>query len=148
MEGKNKLFQELKPSCVALGQEALALNGTKGSLQAATKHLEDIQHVLSRERSAVKTALDPNLADYAFFPIAQLLKASKKLSIRCLELSLQCIAVLITQGWRQNMSPQLAAQVVILCSMLGEKRPKGLAFVESTDELQTSSFWCLYHLFS
>ena len=148
MDRKNELFQKLKPPCVALGQAALALHGSKGNIKLATDHLTTIRHILSSAQSASTDVLDARLAEYVFFPIAQLLKASQRLSIRCLELSVQCIAILIDQGWRQDMPPKLAAQVAILCSLLGEREPKGLSFSESTDELQASSFWCLYHLFS
>ena len=134
------LFQKLKPPCVALGQAALALNGARGSVKTATDQLETVKHVLSSAASSRPNALDATLAEYVFFPIAQLLKVSQKLSIRCLELSLQCIAILIDQGWRQDIQPKLACQTVILCSLLGEKKPKGLSFSETTDELQASSF--------
>ena len=65
-----------------------------------------------------------------------------------MELCIQCLAVLIEQGWGPAIPPQLAAQIVILCSLLGERRPQGLAFTETTDELQTSALLCLFHLFS
>ena len=88
-------------------------------------------------------SLDEKLADYAFFPLSQVLKASKTLSIRCLELCLQCIAIIVREGWRQHIQPQLAAQVVILCTLLAEDHPKGFSFEETTAELQTAAFDCL-----
>ncbi|KAK3696914.1 hypothetical protein LTR37_017744 [Vermiconidia calcicola] len=148
MDGKHALFQQLKPPCVALGQVALALNGKQNSVQSAVDHLETIQLILSTASQKEARGLDAKLAEYVFFPIAQLLKVSQKLSIRCLELSLQCVAILLEKGWRQDVPPKLAAQIVILCSLLAEKNPKGLSFSETTDELQASSFWCLYSLFS
>ena len=148
MEGRNELFLKLKPPCVALGQEALALSGSRGNVQSATAELGRLRGILSASTSTPHTALDTKLAEYVFFPIAQLLKASQKLSIRCLELCLQCIAVLIDKGWKQDIQPSLAAQLLILCSLLAEKNPKGLSFSENTDELQAWSFWCMCHLFS
>lgn len=147
MESKNAIFQKLKPPCVALSQAALALNGSRGDIKAVSDQLETLKFILGFVTSKTN-ALDAKLAEYVFFPISQVLKASQKVSIRILELCLQCVAILIDQGWRKKMPPQLVAQMLILCSLLAEKKPKGLAFAESTDELQASAFWCLYHLFS
>ncbi|KAK3697265.1 hypothetical protein LTR37_017577 [Vermiconidia calcicola] len=148
MDGKHALFQQLKPPCVALGQVALALNGKQNSVQSAVDHLKTIQLMLSSSSQNESRVLDAKLAEYVFFPIAQLLKVSQKLSIRCLELSIQCMAILLEEGWRQDVPPKLAAQIIILCSLLAEKKPSGLSFSQTTDELQASSFWCLYSLFS
>ena len=148
MECRNELFQRLKPPCVALGQEALALSGSRGNIQSATAQLEKLRQILNASTATSHTALDSKLAEYVFFPIAQLLKVSQKLSIRCLELCLQCIAVLIDKGWKRDIQPSLAAQLLILCSLLAEKNPKGLSFSENTEELQAWSFWCMYHIFS
>lgn len=147
MQSRNEVFQKLKPPCVAIGQAALGLHGTRGSVQSVTDGLETLARTLSTAVSK-PNALDAKLAEYVFFPIAQVLKASQKVSIRCLELCLQCIAILIDQGWRKDMPSQLAAQIVILCTLLGQRKPNGLAFEESTNELQENAFWCLYHLFS
>ena len=147
MDGKNEIFQRLKPICVALSQAALALQGPQGNIKIVTDHLEILQHTL-RSATTSANALDSKLADYVFFPVSQVLKVSQRASIRCLELCLQCLATLIDQGWRHHMQPPLAAQIVILCSLLGEKKPKGFSFSETTDELQASAFWCLYHLFA
>lgn len=147
MEGRNQVFQQLKPQCVALSQAALALNGPRGSIQAVTGHLEDLHKTLSKI-TAKPNSLDAKLADYVFFPLSQVLKLSQKMSLRCLELSLQCIAILVDQGWRQSIQPQLAAQVVILCTLMAEKKPKGFAFGETTDELQAAAFLSLYYIFA
>lgn len=148
MEVRNELFQKLKPPCVALGQAAVALHGPRGDVKTAADELDKVRWILLSATSTTTTALDPKLAEYVFFPIAQLLKVSQKLSINALELCLQCIAILIDKGWRQDIPSSLAAQLVILCSLLAEKKPKGLSFVEATDDLQAWSFWCMYHLFS
>lgn len=148
MEYRNELFQRLKPSCVALGRAAVALNGSRGHVTTISTELDNLRRTLSSATSTPETALDAKLAEYVFFPIAQLLKVSQKLSVNALELCLQCIAVLIDKGWRQDIPSNLAAQLVILCSLLAEKKPKGLSFSETTDDLQAWAFWCMYHLFS
>jgi hypothetical protein len=148
MEGRNDLFQKLKPPCVALGQAALALNGPRGDGHIVTTELEKVRRILDSATSTSSNVLDAKLAEYVFFPIAQLLKVSQRLSITALELCLECVAILIDKGWRQDIPAPLAGQLLILCSLLAERRPKGLSFSETTAELQALSFWCMYHLFS
>jgi TELO2-interacting protein 1 len=147
MEGRNQVFQRLKPQCVALSQAALALTGPRGDVQTFADQLEQLHQALSKVASN-PSSLDATLAEYIFFPVSQVLKASQRISVRCLELSLQIIGILVDQGWRQNIKPQLAAQIIILCTLMAERRPKGFSFSESTDELQTASFWCLSYVFS
>ncbi|KAK4623783.1 TEL2-interacting protein 1 [Fulvia fulva] len=145
MDGRHELFQQLKPPCVALSQTALALNASNPNIELLTSRLEDVHKVLANITDSYP--LDARLADYVFFPLSQVLKASQKVSIRCLELTFQSLAILIHQGWSFNIQPQLAAQIVILCTMVAEKEPKGLSFRGSTDDLQTSALKCLYRLF-
>jgi len=147
MEGRNQVFQLLKPQCVALSQTALALNGTRGNLEDITECLEKLRRSLASITSR-PGVLDTKLADYVFFPVSQVFKVSQKVSIRCLELSLQILAILIDDGWRQMLQPQLAAQIVILCTLMADRHPKGFSFSETTDELQTAAFWCLHHVFT
>jgi hypothetical protein len=148
MESRAKLFQKLKEQCVELAQAALALSGGRAKQQDIVKRLEILNTTLLSSTAGAPDVLDSKLADYVFFPLSQLLRESRQLSIRGLELCLQCVAILIEKGWREQVPPQLAVQVTILCSTLGEKRPKGLSFTEATDELRVRAFWCLYHLFS
>ncbi|KAK1071421.1 hypothetical protein LTR12_011914 [Friedmanniomyces endolithicus] len=146
-EGGNRVFQILKPQCIALSQAALALSGPTGKIQPVTKQLEGLHATLSSLTNERSHPLDSKLADYTFFPLSQILKLSQKLPMRCLELSLQCIAILVRDGWRERIEPQLGAQIIILCTLMAEKKPKGFAFYETTEELQAAAFWCLHHVF-
>ncbi|KAK0252318.1 hypothetical protein LTS09_012663 [Friedmanniomyces endolithicus] len=146
-EGRDRVFQMLKPQCILLSQAALALSGPTGKTQPVTKQLEGLYSTLSSLKTERSQPLDPKLADYTFFPLSHVLKQSQRLPIRCLELSLQCIAILVRYGWREQIEPQLAAQIIILCTLMAEKKPKGFAFYDTTEELQAAAFWCLHHVF-
>ena len=104
MDSRNQTFQTLKPLCVGLSQAALALNGPRSNILLVSENLERLKQMLSKV-TARPNALDAKLADYVFFPIAQILKLSNKISIRCLELCLQSIAILLDQGWRHQIAP-------------------------------------------
>ncbi|KAK0919138.1 hypothetical protein LTR57_011048 [Friedmanniomyces endolithicus] len=146
-EVRNRVFQILKPQCISLSQAALTLSGPTGKTQPVTKQLEGFYATLSSLTADRPHALDPKLADYTFFPLSHVLKQSQRLPIRCLELSLQCIAILVRDGWREQIEPQLAAQIIILCTLMAEKKPKGFTFEETTEELQAAAFWCLHRVF-
>ena len=142
LESRQHVFQKLKPICVGLTQTTLALNGPKGNIAELTSRLELLNDIVSSFPS-VDSPLDDKLADYIFFPISQVLKLSQKVSIRCLELTLSVLAVLIEQGWRQRLQPQLATQVLILCTLLASDKPSGLASSDTTVELRTYALRCL-----
>lgn len=147
MDAQTKAFQALKPICVGLGDAVRSLIVGKGKTSTISEHLDQLKRVLT-SHTARPGALHRRLAEYVFFPISQVLRISQRASIQCLELSLQCIAILVDQGWKQHLPAQTAAQLVILCTLLAEKKPQGLPFAESTEELQASAFWCLYHIFT
>lgn len=146
MVRRNEIFQRLKPPCVALSQAVLALNGPRGTVKAVTEQLEALQRTVQGVISE-KCALDEKLADYVFFPLSQVLKLSQRVSIRCLELTLSIIALVIRDGWRQHVQQQLAAQVLILCTLLAGKSPSGIGSGESTPELQANALYCIHQLF-
>ncbi|KAF2206878.1 hypothetical protein CERZMDRAFT_52211 [Cercospora zeae-maydis SCOH1-5] len=146
MDGRNEVFQRLKPPCVALSQVALTLNAGRGDIDQLIARLEDVRKTLASV--ALRPAsLDSKLADYVFFPISQVLKVSQRVPIRALELAFQCLAIILEHGWRSQMQPQLAAQIVILCTLMAEENPKGLSSAQTTDELRANALDCLQHVF-
>jgi hypothetical protein len=146
MDRRQQIFRKLKPICVGLTQTTLALSGPRGSIAELTKGLEQLDGIVS-SFSPHDYILDDKLADYIFFPLSQVLKLSQKVSIRCLELTLSMLAVLIAQGWRQRVQPQLANQILILCTLLASDKPSGLASSETTVELRTYALRCLRNTF-
>jgi hypothetical protein len=142
MDHRQQYFRRIKPICVGLTQTTLALNGPRGSIAELTTRLEQLHDIVS-SISPSDDILDDKLADYIFFPISQVLKLSQRVSIRCLELTLSILAVLIAQGWRQRIQPQLANQILILCTLLASDKPSGLASSETTVELRTFALRCL-----
>ena len=141
------LFRALKPACVAVLEAAKGLSDGRSNVKVVQDRLETLQHRLSTESTTLHR-FSPQLAEYVFFPISQVLKGSQKASIRCLELSLRCTVILVECGWRHHLPPQTAAQLVILCTLLAEKTPSGLPFHQSTEELQCNALNCLERIFS
>ncbi|KJX92635.1 heat repeat protein [Zymoseptoria brevis] len=146
MDDRNDVFQRLKPVCVALSQAALALNTTSVDHREITRRVGNLEECLS-EVVTNFGSLDEKLADYVFFPLSQVLKNSQNVSIRSLELTFQCLAILIARGWRARVQAPLAAQILILCTLMAEKKPAALPLAGTTSELQSRVFRTFEALF-
>ncbi|KAK6437377.1 hypothetical protein LTR95_006425 [Oleoguttula sp. CCFEE 5521] len=146
MDDRQQAFQRLKPACVALSRTALAISGPKSSVADLTRDLDTLRTILKSFNSR-SSPLDEKLADYVFFPLSQVLKQSQNLSLACLEITLEILAVLIEHGWRQHIQHALAAQMLILCTLLAGEKPTGLSTEKTTNELRTAALHCLSFLF-
>lgn len=139
-------FVQLKPACVALSQATLTFTAHRSNGKEVTACLEELTQVVNA-LARRPDSLDHKLADYVFFPISQVLKASRDLPVRAMELCLQCLAMLISKGWRENITPGLSSQLVIFLSLACDTSGKVIAVSQMTDELRTSAFACMSSLF-
>lgn len=76
-----------------------------------------------------------------------MLKASRDLPVRAMELCLQCLAVLIHKGWRENITPSLSSQLVVFLSLTCDTSGKTVAVSQVTDDLRIAAFNCMSKLF-
>ena len=141
-----KAFRALKPSCVELSQVALQYKGRKTSSKAVVQSLENLLKTL-RTVSQQADALDSKLAEYAFFPLSHIFRDTKDLPVRAVELALQCLQILISKGWRANLSSDLGKQLLILLSFLAGGSAADAKVKEVNEELGTAAFDCLTALF-
>lgn len=91
--------------------------------------------------------LDEKLAEYAFFPLSTVFNESRRLSSRCIELSVQCLQVLVSRGWRQRLQPEMGKQLLILMTLLAGGSPARPRDSASSDELIQSCCECMGTLF-
>lgn len=146
MAGKDGLFAQLKPASVALSEAVLTLSTPSKDIRGIETRLEALDQVVRANKG--NPQFDNRLADYVFFPVAQILKHSRQASLRSLELCLSIIAVLITSGWRDRIEEPLAQQLLILCTLLASRHPPLLSTDETSPELQANALDCLQALFS
>lgn len=147
MDPRSSLFQRLKPICVALSKDVLALTAKNANLQSIVDRLLELTQLL--ENGARRPyAFDAKLAEYVFFPLSQILKASQRTSIRILELTLQCLPILIEHGWKLDIQPQLVTQFMILFTLMADGSPKGLPGGQTSNELRANAYKCLGALFT
>lgn len=146
MAGRNVLFAQLKPPAVALSEALVTLSTPQRDVRAIEGRLSVLEQTV--KASADDPHFDSRLADYAFFPIAQILKHSQLISLRCLEICLSIVSVLISRGWSYGIQPALAQQLLTLCTLLAGKNPPSLGTKESSAELRAHALNCLQALFS
>lgn len=106
--------------------------------------LQHLYHVLK----LTSESLSPKLAEYAYFPLAQLLSARHLIPVQGAELSLQCLVILIAHGWQSYIPPKLCSQLVTTFTFwadASEERQKG---TQPSDELRNYAFVCMKTLFT
>ncbi|QIX00823.1 hypothetical protein AMS68_006340 [Peltaster fructicola] len=146
MDGKNEVFQRLKAPAIALSQAVLTINSSQKDIALVECRLDVVQ----RELVIIRTTrgfFDDKLADYVFFPVSQVLKQSQNVSLRCLEVSVAIINILIQLGWSTHIQQRLAQQLIILCTLLAGDKPSIANTDQTTPELQCNAIDCLTELF-
>jgi hypothetical protein len=138
-------YLQLKPACVELIQVIASLpqrpNAKKDIVQSLTKLLKALQQITANPES-----LDAKLAEFAFVPISHVLRSSRNVPVHALELSLQCISILLQTGWKGDLSPALAGQLLILFTFLANPSSAENGIPATSEELQAVAFKCMAEL--
>ncbi|KAF2875277.1 armadillo-type protein [Massariosphaeria phaeospora] len=91
-------------------------------------------------------AFDAKLAEYVFVPISQVLRASRTVPVRALELCLECISVLLRTGWGGGLAPELAGQLLILFTFMAKPSSAENGIEATSEELRKAAFICISQL--
>ena len=145
-EARRKAFRALKPPCVELSQVVLRYKSKKATTKDIVKSLELLQETLKTFGSR-EDALDSKLADYVFFPLSHVFRDSKELPVRAVEVALQCLRMLISQGWRSRLSSELGNQLLILLCFLAGGSATDTKVKDVNEELSAAAFECISSLF-
>ena len=125
---------------------ALRFKAKGASGKEVVQSLERLYPVLEDIR-ADGHGLDEKLADYVFFPLSHVLRESKTLPVRAVEIAVQCLQTLVSHGWRDRMDPRLGKQLLILLIFLGGGSAVDAKGKDFNEELSTSAFECLAGFF-
>lgn len=140
---------KLRPPCVELSSVALKFRARQNQPNDVLRALDAVYNVLSG--LGAKDALDEKLAEYVFFPLSQVFNETQALPLRCLEVAVKSVQVLVEKGWRKRLSPEMGKQLLILLTILvggtpaqnrGEVVPK-----PQSEELTHAAFNCMTALF-
>ncbi|KAL2807656.1 armadillo-type protein [Aspergillus granulosus] len=146
---RQEAFQKLRGPCVELSSVGLKFRGHQASPSDVLKPLRSVQNALNE--LAEKRALDAKLAEYAFFPLAHIFNESKRAPVNVLEVAVNCLKVLVTEGWKARLSSQMGKQLIILLTLIVGGAPNNAkennAVKTSSIELSVAGFDCLSAIF-
>ncbi|RDW90597.1 uncharacterized protein DSM5745_02372 [Aspergillus mulundensis] len=146
---RQEAFRKVREPCVELSSVGLKFRGHQASPVEVLKALRSVYNVL--DELAGKHALDEKLAQYAFFPLAHIFNESKRAPVNVLELAVNCLRVLVSEGWKARLSPQMGKQLVILLTLIAGGAPdsakKSQSLQASSVELEIAGFTCLNAIF-
>lgn len=143
-------FPKLRPPCVELSSIGLKFRAHQTTANDVLRALEAVYSVL--KELGTKDALDEKLAEYTFFPLSHVFNETQRLSLRCLEIAVDCLRILVEKGWRHRLSPQMGKQLIILMTILvggspNQNKNRGVGKSDS-EELAVAAFKCLAALFT
>jgi hypothetical protein len=137
--------RQLKQPCIEVLQVTATLaqrpNAKRELVQALTNLLKTLIDITAKPH-----ALDAKLAEYAFVPISQVLRLSRQVSVRALELCLECVSALLRSGWGGGLEPALSGQLLILFTFLSKPSSAENGIAATSEELQTLAFKCMGEL--
>ncbi|KAG4438837.1 hypothetical protein IFR05_005677 [Cadophora sp. M221] len=143
---RNALFQELKPKCVELSQSVLRDDGSANNSKALIQSATQLLAILEEKCKRTDGAFDEKLADYAFFPLSQILQRKKTYTDRLSEVTIKCMQVLLEYGWRASIALDLAKQLLILLTFVAGGVP-GKESTPPPEELMIEAYGALAALF-
>ncbi|PLB48973.1 HEAT repeat protein [Aspergillus steynii IBT 23096] len=146
---RQESFKQLRTPCVELSSTGLKFRGRQASANDVLQALRPVHNVL--QDLAKKNELDGKLAEYAFFPLSHIFNETQRISANCLELAVNCLQILIAEGWREGLSPQMGKQLVILLTLIVGGTPNQAKTGETSNsqplELVVAGFDCLSAIF-
>ncbi|RMZ67952.1 HEAT repeat [Pyrenophora seminiperda CCB06] len=110
-----------------------------------TVALSDLLTTL-RSVASRPSVLDAKLVEYAFVPISQVLRISRQVPVRALELCLECISTLLSAGWGGGLEPALSGQLLILFTFLAKPSSAENGISATSEELQSLALKCMSEL--
>ncbi|PLB39484.1 uncharacterized protein BDW47DRAFT_103118 [Aspergillus candidus] len=148
MENSQESFKKLRGPCVELSSVGLKFRGQQATANDVYRVLNPVYNVLND--LANKNALDAKLAEYAFFPLSHIFNETKRAPANLLELAVNCLKILVTKGWRRNLSPALGKQLIILLTLIVGGIPSNISGESPKAqpvELSIAGFECLETIF-
>lgn len=139
-------MSQLRAPCVELSSTSLRFRGRQATAPEVLRALEPVYSVL--KELAEDDVLDEKLAEYCFFPLSHIFNETQRISARCLELAVNCLRILVKNGWKRRLSPQMGKQLIILLTLIVGGTPQAKETSKSQpEELVISGYDCLSSIF-
>ncbi|CCG22709.1 Tti1 protein [Candida orthopsilosis Co 90-125] len=139
------IFQKVKPFCIQLTQEALTSSFNEAKVVSLLTSIEEeLKLVDSDNQVQLDFLLLPNVADYIFFPISNLLK-KPELSDAIVQHILSIIGYLVEHCWKFNVNYSLFDQLfpLVLFLIEGDSRRKSGGVGAKPLQFKRSSVYAL-----
>ena len=91
--------------------------------------------------------LNEKLAEYAFFPLSTCFNETKRLSSRCLEVSIRCLQILVVFGWKRKLPGATGKQLLILLTWIAGGGPGQEQRSTPSEELVIAALECMNDIF-
>lgn len=137
-----RAFRALRPPCVELSNVALKLKTQKATGKHAIEALEKLRSTLLQV-SRTPHALNSKLADYVFFPLSHIFRDVKQSPTRATEVAVQCLDILLREGWKAQLAPEMGKQLLILLCFVVGGSPTESKVKDVQEDLGTAVFGCL-----
>ncbi|EWC44508.1 hypothetical protein DRE_06776 [Drechslerella stenobrocha 248] len=144
---RKQAFAELKPKCTAVGQLVLRPKIDNGVSKQLVKALEELLQSL-RQISQVEGIINPAFGDYIFFPLSHIFGRQQEFTDRVIELTLQCLGILISKCWHVNIAGELAKQLMIMVTFIIGGPADGSRPSRASEETKMAAAHCLELLFA
>ncbi|KAH8805591.1 armadillo-type protein [Xylogone sp. PMI_703] len=138
---------QLRPICIKISQLVLQETTKSNNTEELLESLDSLLELLRRKCQRIDGVFDEKLADYIFFPLAQLLRQKQSFNDRQTELAIQCITVLLEYGWRSRIPPELGKQLLLLLTIVVGGVPGSDQTPNVAEELIAESYRALTALF-
>ncbi|CAN9339128.1 unnamed protein product [Alternaria alternata] len=138
---RQQTFQRLKQPCIQLLQVTASISQDPGARKELIQALNTLLTTL-RSITGSPGLLDAKLTEYAFVPVSQVLRISRQVPVRALELCLECISTLLSAGWGGGLEPALSGQLLILFTFLAKPSSTENGISATSEELQSLALRC------
>lgn len=120
---------------------ALKFRSNQVTVKSVSQALDKFHAALNDQ--IVGQNLNEKLAEYAFFPLTHIFNESQRLSSRCLELAVLSLQVLVSQGWREKLAPEMGKQLLILLTLIAGATPGKTRNEAPSDDLKVAAYDCI-----
>lgn len=143
-------LSKLKPTCVQLSETALKFPSADAARHDLVNALQRLLKALERiDTSGVERAeLDAKLAEYIFFPLSHVLRKRQRVPAVALELTVNCLNVLLQTGWKIRLPADLGIQLLVLSTFLAARKADNNEMQATTEKLRQLALRSIAHIFN
>ncbi|KAF3312203.1 hypothetical protein TWF173_007367 [Orbilia oligospora] len=144
---RKQAFAELKPRCIAVSQIVLRSEIDPQRSRQLVEALESLLQCITK-LGEVEGLINPATGDYIFFPLSHIFGRQQMFIDRAIDLSLQCVNVLLLKCWNVNITGELAKQLMIMVAFIIGGPPDGSKPSRASEETKLAATKCLESLFA